>query len=218
MHALFLWSALVLGADVGNPALAGGTLLFLENCNSVVQVATRDKIGHVAIVMADDNQFWIYEATPAKVRRLSAEAYYAELARLNAKKKEGQQIRLWVVTPDKPYTETELTTMRHFLDEQIGRRYSVKNYVKNREGDGIHCAELTAQMLNQSGRADYENCYAISPAELFTLVSATHAPPQEFQLPAIEAEESWCQRSQRKWDGFCRWCGWSCEEAWSFCW
>ena len=60
-----------------------GTLLFLENCSSVVEWSTRGEIAHVAIVISEGNAVYIYEATPAKVRRVTLDEYQTELARIN---------------------------------------------------------------------------------------------------------------------------------------
>jgi hypothetical protein len=67
MHRRFLAAllALALRAPLRAADLPDGTLLFLENCSSVVERATHGQIAHVAIVLADDDRQFIYEATPA---------------------------------------------------------------------------------------------------------------------------------------------------------
>src|SRR5688572_21342186 len=126
MNTILFWTSLLCSAS----PLDDGTLLFLENANSVVKVATGGKIGHVAIVMSDEGAPWIYEATPGSVRRLSPATYYQELARINAKReKEEKKIRMLATVPIKPYTDAEQQAMREFLNSQMGRRYSVLNYV-----------------------------------------------------------------------------------------
>src|SRR4030095_4695139 len=72
-----------------------GALVFLENCNSVVEYSTRGKIGHVALAFSNGQETWIYEATPAKVRRVKSVEYYAELARLNQRRDADNKIRVW---------------------------------------------------------------------------------------------------------------------------
>ena len=42
MHSMFLWAAVTLAAG----PLDDGTLIFLENCNSVVELSTGGEIGH----------------------------------------------------------------------------------------------------------------------------------------------------------------------------
>jgi hypothetical protein len=214
MNTLYLLAALVCSA---NP-LDDGTLLFLENANSVVKVATGGKIGHVAIVMADEGQPWIYEATPARVRRVSPETYYEELARINARRDDDEKkIRMLAAAPKQPYTEAEKKAMREFLAGQIGRRYSVMNYVKDKDGDGIHCAELAGGMLNASGRHSFDEPRSIHPARFYDLVQPTHKTATLVELPSAAAKETWCQRADRRWGEVWRWSCWGCGEAWSFC-
>jgi len=222
MHSIALCLLISFGsspADSANsPPLLDGTLLFLENCNSVVEYSTRGKIGHVALAYRDGRETWIYEATPAKVRRVNAAEYYAELARLNKRRDTDEQVRVWMLRPETAYTDAEIARMREFLDAQVGRRYSVKNYVKGEAGDGIHCAELASTTLTRSGRYRFEEFYRINPQALYTAVLSTHTKPQELPIPAPVVTEAWCVRAQRRWAESWTWCRWSCGEAWAFCW
>ncbi len=214
MNTLLLLASLACSAS----PLEDGTLLFLENANSVVKVATGGKIGHVAIVMTDEGKPWIYEATPARVRRVSPGAYYEELARINSKRDdEAKKIRALAYRPAKPYTAAEKQAMRQFLNAQIGRRYSVMNYVKDENGDGIHCAELTCATLNDSGRYSFEEPGSINPGALCRQIEATHRAAALVSLPDTTPQESWCQRADRRWGEIWRWSLWGCGEAWSFC-
>src|SRR5207244_1398978 len=76
-------SCAFLTAGARGAELPDGTLLFLENCNSIVQRTTHGEIAHVALAFQEGGQRWVYEATPAKVRRLTVDDYFIELARLN---------------------------------------------------------------------------------------------------------------------------------------
>jgi hypothetical protein len=195
-----------------------GTLLFLENCSSVVERSTHGEIAHVALVFGDGGQRWVYEATPAKVRRVKLEDYLIDLARSNERRKANDQIGVLALRPEPEYTSDEGAKMRAFLDGQLGRRYSVKNYVRGKPYDGIHCAELTASTLNVSGRYGYSDCHKINPKALYELVAATHATPQRVVLPELEIQEPWYVRFQRRSLGWMNWCGWSFREAWLFLW
>jgi hypothetical protein len=208
-----------LAVGVGRGAeLPDGTLLFLENCSSVVERATRGEIAHVALVFQDGGQRWVYEATPAKVRRITESDYFVELARLNQRRDNDEDVRVLVVRPVPAYEADEITKMRAFLDEQLGRRYSVKNYVRGKPYDGIHCAELASNTLNASGRYTFEDCHKINPQALFAAVTPTHAAAELLTIPALEVREPWWTRTQRRWSGWMTWCGWSCKEAWLFLW
>lgn len=213
MNSLFLLAALVCTAE----PLDDGTLLFLENANSVVKVATGGRIGHVAIAMSDEGKSWIYEATPDRVRRVSPETYQEELTRINAKRDDDKKVRMLALAPQKEYSAAEKAAMRNFLSEQIGRRYSVLNYVKDKDGPGIHCAELAGCTLNASGRYHFEQPRSIHPSRFHDLVEPTHRAAQIVPLPAFVAKETWCQRADRRWGEIWRWSCWGCGEAWSLC-
>jgi len=216
-------------------------LIFLENCSSVVELTTRGQIGHAALVFHDDEVCWVYEATPGRVRRVTLADYYAELARINKRRDDDEKIRVWLLRPKKAYTANEVSHMRDYLDAQIGRRYSVRNYVRGKPGDvhsakvgplqvhvsvdtgsksagGIHCAELTSTTLNRSGRYAFENCHKIHPQALYTALLPTHAAPDELLLSPPQVKEPWCQRARRRTAEWFAWCGWSCREAWAWCW
>jgi hypothetical protein len=213
MNSLLLLAALFASAE----PLEDGTLLFLENASSVVRVATGGKIGHVAIALSDEGEHWIYEATPAKVRRVSPQAYHEELARINAKRDDDKKIRVLVLRPQRSYTAAELAAMRTFLSGQLGRRYSLANYVKNEDGDGIHCAELAGSALNATGRYSFDQPRSVHPAAFFKLAQPTHRPAETLAFPTAVAKQTWCQRADRRWGEVWRWTRWSCGEAWAFC-
>jgi len=216
--ALFSGSAAAALGDSPTPALPSGTLLFLENCSSVVERATKGKIGHVAMVMADDQVTWVYEATPARVRRVTREEYDTELARINARRAEDDTIRIWARQPAPEFTAEQITAMRTILDEHLGRPYSVKDYVRDKPSDGIHCGELTSTVLNASGRFAFQDCHRIHPSALYGSVDGGYGPPEEVIIPKPTVQESWSVRAQRRTSGWWTWCGWSCREAWRFCW
>jgi hypothetical protein len=237
MNSLLLCAWLALTAS----PLDDGTLIFLENCNSVVEYSTGGQIGHVALAFRDGNDAYIYEATPGQVRRVKVDDYYAELARLNKRRDADEQIRAWTLRPRQVYSAAEAARMRVYLDGQLGRRYSVRSYVRNKPidgvhsakvgtvevkvalgasempSDGIHCGELASTTLNRSGRYAFENNHKIHPQALYSAVLPTHAAPSEIALPPL-AQETWCVRAQRRWSECWTWCGWSCREAWSWCW
>lgn len=226
MNSLVLYALLALGvspaaadtANLDSAQLEEGTLIFLENCNSFVEFSTGGEIGHVALAFTDGSEAFIYEATPAQVRRVSVAQYYAELARLNARRDADDKLRVLALRPKKAYTDAEVAKMRAYLDGQVGRRYSVRNYVRRTPGDGIHCAELASTTLNQTGRHEFENCHRIHPQALYSALEPLSAAPQELAIAPPAAKETWCVRSQRRCGEWFTWCGWSCQEAWAWCW
>jgi hypothetical protein len=198
--------------------LSDGTLLFLENCSSVVEHTTHGEIAHVAILFRADAQQWIYEATPAKVRRVKIDEYLLELARLNDRRKVEEKVRVLALAPSPRYSTNELARMRAFVDNQLGRRYSVKNYLRGKPYDGIHCAELTAKTLNASGRFALADCHKLNPQSLYNSIVWTHGEPQILRIPSLEAPDPWLTRMQRTSLAWCTWCRWFGREAWLFLW
>jgi hypothetical protein len=211
MHSF--WIALALCA--ASPQIDDGSLLFLENCNSVVEYSTGGEIGHVALAFQESGETYVYEATPGKVRRVTFAAYQEELARIN-RGRSRDPVKLLIAKPGRPFSPAEVTAMQEFLDEQLGRRYSVKNYVKSKPGDGTHCAELAANTLNRSGRFNLDESYTIHPARLATIVEPEFPQRVEFAIGQPAVIEPWYVRWGRCCSESCNWCGWSCREAWSF--
>lgn len=214
MNALLLWATLAVGAS----PLQDGTLLYLQNCSSVVQLSTHSQIDHVALAFSSDKETWIYEATPAKVRRVSLAAYEEELAKLNERRDADGKIHAWALVPKRKYSPGEIAAMRKFLEAQIGRRYSLENYVKQRPGAGVQCAELAASTLNETERYQFTDCYTINPAGLVGRLESVSLPAAEIEIPSPTTRETWCERSNRRWGEVWSWCRWSCGEAWAFCW
>lgn len=206
------------GASYPGADLPDGSILYLTNSNKAVQLATDSPITHVALLMSDGNRRWVYEATPAKVRRLSLEDYHHELSRLNAKRKTA--MRLYAVRPSREYAPKQLDRMRRYLQQQLGRRYSVKGYVRDRQADGIHCAELVSSAIGKSGRTDFDRNYAITPSEVVEWTADIYAPPRRVSIksPPRKKKQSWCEASWSDCKSWSSWCGWSLRESWSWCW
>ena len=198
--------------------LADGTLLFLENCSSVVERSTRGEIGHVALVFQDGGERYVYEATPAKVRRVTLASYLEDLARQNQRQDDEDQVRAFALAPKLAYSSNETARMRAYLDAQVGRRYSVKNYVRGKPYDGIHCAELASNTLNASGRYAFADCHRINPQTLYVGVARTHVRAERVVIPALEVQEPLSLRAGRRWGRWLTWCGWSWREAWLWLW
>jgi hypothetical protein len=216
--AFWLVVASSIAAAESAPSLPDGTLLFLENCSSVVERTTKGEIAHVAIIFRGDEGAFVYEATPAKVRRVKLDDYLTELARINNRHDEDDQVRAVALAPQPAYTVNEIDKMRTHLDGQLNRRYSVKGYVRGKPSDGIHCAELASTTLNQSGRYKFEDCHKINPQALYKSLLPTHLAPSPLSIPPIAIQESWWLRAKRRSVAWGTWCGWSCREAWLFCW
>jgi hypothetical protein len=158
------------------------------------------------------NQPYVYEATPAAVRKLVLTEYCREIAEQNRGRATEQLVQLRLYSPARPYTEIERNRLRVYLESQIGRRYSVRGYVRDRSGDGIHCAEFVSTALVRTGRYQFPPSYSISPVSLVAQIKPTHAMSVELPTGEHRSRESWCHRSWAWWSGAFTWCGWACRE------
>ncbi len=198
------------------PATNDGALLVLRGGSKPVAVATGSDVTHVAIVLRHGSEDWVYEATPAKVRRLTFNAYRKELA--SASHSKGKSTSISIMRPKRPYAESQLKRMRNYASAQIGRRYSIKGYLRGKEFDGIHCAHFAAATLEASGRFLAEDEYAITPAQLVSGVANQHKPMVPLTIRPVQSSESWCEQSWGTWFNYAAWCRWASYETWSFCW
>lgn len=198
------------------PQLDDGSLLVMENSNKPVAQVTGSNITHVAMVFRHGDSEWVYEATPAQARRLTLAEYRIELGELNRDRR--PPTRVSVLEPKVPYSKLQIERMQSHAASQLGRRYSIKGYVRDKEVDGIHCAQLAASTLAASGRFEIDQAYAITPAELVASVSSLHKTPVPLVVETFKSSESWCERSWTAWFNRADWCRWACYETWTFCW
>jgi hypothetical protein len=216
MNSVLLAIAMVLGAESGQAApIPDGSLIFLEHSDRLVEIFTGEDISHVGMVLHDtDRQPWLYEATPGEVRKIELEQYLRELGQ--AKERRMKRLRIWLVAPATPYTADEVAAMQSYLDSQVGRRYSVKGYVRRKEGDGIHCSQLMANTLRAAGQDGFDEPHRVNPGQLWRTVTSFSSVAVEAE-PVTSAKQPWCVRAWNDWLGFSRWCKWSCYETWTFC-
>lgn len=193
-----------------------GTLLILKHSNKPVARWTGSEITHIAIVVHRENEAWVYEATPARVRHVSLTSYYREIAELNTQRKQPTTIQL--LKPKQPYSTDQIAAMNKYMRSQVGRRYSIRGYVRDKQSDGIHCAEFASGALAATRRFDFDDDhFAISPGAFYEQVWPKHKSPLAITIQPGASQESWCQRSCRQWTDFKSWCGWACVETWMFC-
>jgi hypothetical protein len=212
MH-LILITALAL-CGTGYP---DGSLVVLQHSNKPVSRYTGSSVTHVAMIGTLAGDSWVYEATPAKVRRVPLTRYVEELAELNQRRDKPTQMSIMV--PKQPYSFVELTALHRYLDSQLGRRYSVKGYVRGKKGDGIHCAEFTSSALQATGRIHFADRHQLSPSDVVNQVRPFHLAPQLVTLgDRTVPAERWSVRMWDRCSSIQTWCGWAFYELWTFCW
>jgi hypothetical protein len=195
------------------PDIPNGSLLFVENGYNVVERFTDSSYSHVAIVIDGV----VYEANPPNVRTFPVSEWFTNIGKAN--EGVGSPAIVEIVSPNRPYTQDELTAMKTYLDEQVGRRYSVRGYLRKTPGDGIHCAEMCATALEKAGVVDFSttNC-TLSPGTLREAVTAIHHRDGQKLYVTIRKEfrRSTGQRLKDYWSAQKTMCGWSWKESLKF--
>ena len=199
----------LLSSVVATGTFEDGTLIFVEDSNELVEFYTDSKTTHVAIIVKDH----VYQAEPPTVRKLLATDYLKEIAQANDK---HAKMAVSLYTPKVPLTEDEVKKMVEYLDKQVGRRYSIRGFFRKDESDGIHCSQICTEALVAAGRVKSERPWKVSPTTLRDSLASTYNAGKGYYL--VE------KKDQTRWQRFCawctgagRWCGWSCEETWTFC-
>lgn len=205
-------TAALLGTDVPKT----GTILYLERSNLVVERVTGSPLSHVAMVVQIGGQPWVYEATPAEVRRVALAHYLGEIAQLNQSR--STQIRVFSMRPRRTLSSNQVQSLRAYLDVQLGRRYSVTGYLRGRSGDGIQCAELLGHALDRTGCLKYEHHHRLSPVEFVKQAEPAYQKPIRMELPELQPEATWCDQQWDWWFGLVEWWQWAWDETWRFRW
>lgn len=133
-----------------------GSLIFLEHSNNIVENETESPITHVGIVI-DNN---IYEATKPRIRKVSIDEF----------KRKNRKFKIYIKNPEIPFTVTEVSILKDYLESQIRRKYSVWGYITGHEVKGMHCGELIANALSKTGRYTFKEPWNIVPKDLWELV------------------------------------------------
>jgi hypothetical protein len=210
-----LWVALVFAASPVEPA--PGSLLFLEHSNKAVERFTEGEISHVAIVLQEQGETVVYEATPPRVRKVGWNSYLVELARLNEGRDDPMVPHL--ASPDRPWTEAELELMRAMGEVHLGQPYSIKGHLRNRAADGVHCAEFATMCLQTAERFPDEPAYRMTPQSLYDRTQEFYRPAEEVSLAEVVVPKTgWTENARWRWSGYWNWCKWSCWESWGMCW
>jgi len=212
-----MFSCVLVASLLGSVSVSSGTIVVLENSNPVVEVCTQSEVTHVAMILKVQEQLWVYEATPSEVRKLSLSEYLAEIAELNRTRTQSGRVRVRLYQPNSAYSPAESKKLFEFLNSQLGRRYSIRGYARDKPGDGIHCAELVSLALTRTGRYQFPPNYSVTPADLVTRIKVTHRAPLAVLPKTAAPRDSWCQRSWNWWASAFNWCGWACHESWTFC-
>lgn len=204
-----------LAPSFGFAQVKSGDLLFVQNSHNVVECYTHSSYSHVAMAMKEGDETWVYEAEIPVVTRYTLKQWLTTIGNHNSDRPQSPAV-ITVVRPQKAYTDSEIKKMKAYLDKQRGRRYSLRGYVRNTPGNGIHCSELCSGAMEASERFKFSTPnYAIAPYTLLRSLSKTHhqcGPRLKVTLRA-DQRMSWCERSAAWWSKRPTFCLWSCWET-----
>ena len=162
--SLFLFFVL-LCTPVFSAEMAEGTVIFFKNGFFSRPIArhTGSHMCHVAIVLYEDGRHWAYEAAPGGVQRTLLSTYLEKTVR---RQRFRRSLEVYYVQPDVPYTGEELAKMKKYANSHIGRPYSLRGWLVNREVIGMHCSHYVGDMISQTGRINSAH-WKESPISLY---------------------------------------------------
>ena len=120
-----------------------GSLLFVEGGSEIVMSQTESQYSHVALIFNEDEPM-VYEAVRPVVRKISLAEYIKQIEKDNARK--HKEMKLWIRKP-KNLSKKDVAAMKEYCVNQLGRKYRIKSYLNAREGNTIHCGELTTRSM-----------------------------------------------------------------------
>ncbi len=134
-----------------------GTLLFSEGDCLAVKAFTRSPFTHVAGIVRDGDDVWVYDSqNGVGVRKQPLVEYLA------ATRPDG--IRL--LRPVKPFDDATSRGFRGHLEAELGRPYAVAHHLTGNRCDGLHCAEYLTDALAAAEVARADRPPKVSPASL----------------------------------------------------
>jgi len=148
-----------------------GSVIFLQGgpLSKTIKRHTDSPLTHAAIVLYEDNEPWVYEASPPRVSRTPL----AEYLNLLTKKSQKHGMSWFIIQSQVPYSETELGAMKGYANSQLGRPYMIRGWWKGREVRGLFCSEYVGNIIEKSSRivsADYRE----SPGSLYVKLSTIY--------------------------------------------
>ncbi len=146
------------------PRLQTGSLLFNEGDCLAIRVYTASPYTHVAIVVIDDGQPFVYDSMNGSgVRKQTLAEYLVTQC----------PDELHVYHPSQTLTAEQGRGLVSYLDRQLGRSYAVHHHVTGRRVAGVHCAEYVTDALMSIGLLHAEQPSRVSPASLRTGITTT---------------------------------------------
>lgn len=146
------------------PQYKPGTAVFVQDgfVHKQIEKVTGSDMSHAAIVFYDNGEPWVYEATLPVVKRTPLK----EWQKMHAEKSKKNGSKLHYIEPNNPYTDEQIDRMKIYADAQLGRKYRLRGFWKNKEVKGLHCSQYVGDIISQSGRIHSDH-WKESPGSLY---------------------------------------------------
>ncbi len=178
-------------ADSLAGTLQTGTLLFSEGDCLAVRVFSRGSFTHVAAVVMEDGQPFVFDSmNGVGVRRQPLVAYLAAEC-------PGE---ICVAHPRKPFSNQQAHDFRAHLQHELGRPYGIRHHLTGKRAEGVHCAEYVTDALQACEILRAKEPPRVSPSSLAEGLFPTrlYTAPQVVVLTAapaaLPANSGWCER------------------------
>ncbi|MFA5344753.1 MAG: YiiX/YebB-like N1pC/P60 family cysteine hydrolase [Candidatus Omnitrophota bacterium] len=145
-----------------------GSIIFWQDGFLVKPIMknTGSNIVHVAIVLYENDGPYVYEATWPRVRKMPLADYLQLLADKRFKHVPSKRgFRWFMMQPREEYTPKQLESMKQYARSQLGRRYMMRGWWKNKEVRGIMCSQFVGNCIEKSGKIKSAN-FKESPVSL----------------------------------------------------
>lgn len=191
---------------------ADGSLIVLRDSNLLVRGYTQSSWTHVAMILQDDGQPWVFEAAPGYVRKVPLVDFLSKAGRPGSPGT-AYAPRVYYLSPRKPYSAVEILAMREFALRQIGRRYSVKGILRGQSVEGMSCAQFVAATLQQTGRIRFAHTFNQTPSSVLQHTRELYAGMRPVRMTGGRVESGWFESADRTFQGARTWWKWSTWEA-----
>lgn len=168
-----------------------GTLIFSQGDCLAVRMFTQSPYTHVAAVVMEDGQPYVYDSmNGVGVRKLPLEEYCQSEC----------PNRLHVYAPSTMFSKRRTELFVEHLENELGRPYGVKHHLTGERAEGIHCAEYAMDALaacrlmkaNQPAKVSPDSLrQGVVNAGLYekVLIVEVSAPIED-----EETGDNWCER------------------------
>jgi hypothetical protein len=189
-----------------------GMLVVLRDSNVIVKEYTHSSWTHIGILLKLDGEFRVFEAAPGAVRKVTVAEFFRDSTPSRFTGRRAGPL-VYFVPPRTPFSANEVTAMRDFAVQQIGRRYSVKGFLRGRPVEGMNCAQFVAATLQQTGRVRFVNTFNQTPSSVLQLTRSLYADMVPVPLASASPERGWLDSAHRAFRDGREWLEWSSWEA-----